>query len=83
MSKPISISDELKNELDDQRDKEGHTSHDSLIRLMRAESEMYRLIKADYETLKNKLDECEKRKKKEGEEPQTEKMQRLKRKWCK
>lgn len=41
----ISVSDELKEILDETKKKEGHTSYDSLIRIWKSESDMYRILK--------------------------------------
>jgi hypothetical protein len=45
MSKMISVSDELKDIIDAAKDREGHTSLDSVIRTWKVESDAYRMMK--------------------------------------
>jgi predicted CopG family antitoxin len=47
MAKMISVSDELKEILDKTKDKEGHQSLDSVIRIWKAESDAYRMLQAE------------------------------------
>jgi len=45
MSKLISVSDELKDIIEQAKGNEGHTSIDSLLRVWKVESDAYRAIK--------------------------------------
>jgi len=58
MVKMISVSDELKIELDTQKKDEGHTSYDSLIRAYKYEARTYKI---ENELLRKKLEEFEKK----------------------
>jgi hypothetical protein len=45
MTKMISVSDELKDIIEQAKGKEGHTSIDSLLRVWKVESDAYRTMK--------------------------------------
>jgi hypothetical protein len=52
MSKMISVSDELKDILDETKESEGHQSIDSVIRVWKANSDAYKILIKELEKKK-------------------------------